>query len=54
MSKFFRLKCSKCRNEQIVFSRASTIVKCLVCGDVLAEPTGGTASIKAKIIEVIE
>ena len=53
-SKFVKLRCPKCKNEQIVFGKASTSVKCLVCGKVLASPTGGKAQIKARILEVLE
>ena len=45
-SKFLKVRCKKCRNEQIVFNKAATVVKCLVCEAVLAEPTGGLAIIK--------
>ncbi|MCD6478082.1 MAG: 30S ribosomal protein S27e [Candidatus Aenigmarchaeota archaeon] len=50
-SKFILVKCTKCKNEQIIFSNSSSVVKCLVCGSVLAEPTGGMADIKAKILK---
>ncbi len=53
-SKFLRVKCSKCNNEQSVFSRASMVVKCLVCGEILAEPTGGEARMKAQVLEVLK
>ncbi len=53
-SKFIKIRCPKCKNEQIMFGKASTIVKCLVCGAVLAEPTGGKSRIKARILEVLE
>ena len=53
-SKFLKVKCSKCRNEQIIFSRTSNIVKCLVCEKVLAEPQGGEADIKATVIDVLD
>ncbi|RLJ08337.1 MAG: 30S ribosomal protein S27e [Candidatus Aenigmatarchaeota archaeon] len=49
VSKFFKVKCKKCRNEQNIFEKPSTVVKCLVCGEVLAEPTGGKGNIFAKI-----
>ncbi|MCD6546980.1 MAG: 30S ribosomal protein S27e, partial [Nanoarchaeota archaeon] len=42
------------KNEQIVFGKASTVVKCLVCGNVLATPTGGKAKLKARVLEVLE
>jgi len=48
--KFLKVKCEKCKNEQVVFERAACQVKCLVCGEVLAEPTGGKTSIKAKVL----
>jgi len=45
VSKFMRVKCAKCKNEQVIFERAASVVKCLVCGEVLAKPTGGKAVI---------
>ncbi|MBI5061325.1 MAG: 30S ribosomal protein S27e [Candidatus Aenigmarchaeota archaeon] len=51
-SKFLRVKCDKCKNEQIIFNKASTTVKCLVCGEILAVPTGGKAEIMTKIEQV--
>lgn len=54
MAQFLKMKCEKCHNEQVIFSRASTIVKCLVCGEVLAEPTGGSVRLKAKPVEIFE
>ncbi len=46
--KFVMVKCGKCKNEQAVFERPSSQVKCLVCSEVLAEPTGGKAIVKGK------
>lgn len=54
MSKFLKVKCNDCENEQVVFCNASTVVKCLVCGRTIAEPTGGKANIKTQIVEVLE
>lgn len=53
-SKFLKVVCSKCKNEQIIFNKASTHVKCLVCGSELAEPVGGKAIIKAKVMQVLD
>ena len=53
-SKFVKLRCPKCKNEQIAFGKSASIVKCLVCGKVLAEPSGGKAKIKARVLEVLE
>jgi len=49
-SGFLRVKCKGCRNEQIIFNKASTLVKCLVCDMILAEPTGGKAIIKGVVL----
>ena len=51
-SKFIRVQCSKCKNEQIVFGNATSKVQCLICNELLSEPRGGKAKIKAKVIEV--
>jgi small subunit ribosomal protein S27e len=52
-SKFYKIRCGKCKNEQIIFGKSATEVKCLVCGEVLAKPTGGKAKISAQILEVL-
>ncbi len=52
-SKFIKVRCSKCKNEQIVFGKISSQVNCLVCGKKIAEPTGGKAKVKARILEVL-
>ncbi|MBS3152480.1 30S ribosomal protein S27e [Candidatus Woesearchaeota archaeon] len=48
---FIRVRCNKCKNEQNIFSTVSTKVHCLVCSEVLAEPTGGKSKIHAKALE---
>ena len=52
-SKFIKVRCPKCKNEQIVFGKVSSHVTCLVCGRIV-EPTGGKAKVKARILEVLE
>ena len=52
-SKFLRVNCKKCKNEQIIFNKAASTVKCLVCGNVLAQPKGGKADIKTKVVESV-
>ncbi|MBS7250451.1 MAG: 30S ribosomal protein S27e [Candidatus Jordarchaeaceae archaeon] len=47
-SRFINVQCSDCGSEQIVFDRASTIVKCNVCGKPLVKPLGGKAVIMVK------
>lgn len=51
-SKFLKVTCSKCKNEQVIFNKASSKVKCLVCESELSEPTGGKAKVKSKVIQV--
>ncbi len=53
-SKFIKLRCPKCKNEQIVFGKPSTSIKCLICGKILVDPSGGKGKIKARILEVLE
>lgn len=53
-SKFIKVRCSKCKNEQIIFEKASTEVKCLVCGEILAKPKGGKAEILTTVLEILE
>ncbi|MHA1328602.1 MAG: 30S ribosomal protein S27e [Promethearchaeota archaeon] len=52
-SRFLRVKCLNCGNQQIVFGCAATDVKCLVCGKLLLQSTGGKARILTKILEVL-
>ena len=53
-SKFLKVKCPDCENEQVIFGKAATVVDCIVCGKVLAEPAGGRARITAEILSEIE
>ncbi|MHA1310474.1 MAG: 30S ribosomal protein S27e [Candidatus Helarchaeota archaeon] len=52
-SRFLRVKCLDCESDQVIFGCASTVVKCNVCGRVLAEPRGGKAQIKTRIVTVL-
>ena len=51
--KFVKVRC-KCKNEQIIFGKAATEVKCLVCGETLAKPTGGKINVIARTLEVLK
>jgi len=53
-TKFLKLKCNGCGNEQIVFSAPASTVKCLACNAVLAESTGGKILLKSKILKELE
>jgi small subunit ribosomal protein S27e len=53
-SSFYKVKCPDCENEQTIFGKASTVVKCIVCGRDLAVPTGGKTIFKAEIISELK
>ena len=53
-TKFLKVRCNKCKNEQVLFGKSATTVKCLVCGEVLAEPSGGKTKVAARVLEVLE
>ncbi|MBI4153033.1 30S ribosomal protein S27e [Candidatus Woesearchaeota archaeon] len=53
-SMFVKIRCAKCKNEQIIFGSASSTVNCLVCNDKLAAPTGGRAKILTRVLEILE
>jgi small subunit ribosomal protein S27e len=53
-SVFLRVKCQKCGNEQLVFSNAVNTITCNVCGETLAQPTGGRAKIHGEVLTVLE
>jgi small subunit ribosomal protein S27e len=54
-SRFIKVKCLDCENEQIIFGNATTEVKCLKCGKLLAKPSGGKAKLEpiAREVEVL-
>ncbi len=54
MTKFLKIRCNKCKNEQITFGKAANQVNCLVCDEVLAAPTGGKTKVHARVLEVLE
>ncbi|MDZ7702760.1 MAG: 30S ribosomal protein S27e [Halobacteriales archaeon] len=51
---FLRVACPSCEHEQVVFERASTQISCDDCGEVLAEPTGGAATLRGEVVEAVE
>ncbi|MCR4335668.1 MAG: 30S ribosomal protein S27e [archaeon] len=50
-TKFYRLKCPGCGNEQNVFSAASSKVRCLVCNTELAATSASKIKLKTKILK---
>lgn len=51
---WIKTKCHECGNEQTIFAKVSTVVKCNKCSAELAVPTGGKAAVKAEILELVE
>jgi len=51
-SRFLEVECKNCHNKQIIFNKATAVIKCNNCGKVLARPTGGKSEILTKIIRV--
>lgn len=51
---FVKVKCEKCKNDQVIFTKAASTVECLVCGEVLAESTGGKIELKTKSFHPIK
>jgi ribosomal protein S27E len=52
--KFVKVKCSKCKNSQIIFGKASSKVRCLECNGIVALPSSGNAKIRARVEEVLK
>jgi len=52
-SKFLKVCCPRCRNEQIIYGKSSVKVKCEKCNKLLVKTTGGKTKVRAKVKEVI-
>ncbi len=52
-SKFLKVKCPDCGTEQVVFSNMAHKTYCLVCGKLLAKPTGGKADVLSTEMKVL-
>jgi small subunit ribosomal protein S27e len=53
-SKFLKVACAKCKNEQIIFNKPGRDVHCLVCNSKLAEATGGKGRVMSKVLNVMD
>ncbi|WGI17106.1 30S ribosomal protein S27e [Methanonatronarchaeum sp. AMET-Sl] len=53
-SKFIKVKCKDCENQQVIFNKVSNDVECRICGRTLAIPTGGLAELKSKVVEEVD
>jgi len=54
LSRFLKVKCNDCGNEQVIFGAAASDIKCLVCDKVIAKSTGGKTEIKTQILSVLD
>ncbi len=53
-SKFVLVQCQKCKHKQIAFNKPAIVVKCLKCGEVLIEPSGGKGRLRmGRILKVL-
>jgi small subunit ribosomal protein S27e len=53
-SKFLKVNCKECEEENIVYSHASTPITCKSCGNTITKPTGSKAQIIGKISETLK
>ena len=52
---FIKVTCKDCGSESVIFSRATTIISCSVCGATLTAPSGGNAKlVGCRMVEVME
>ncbi|MBT5282242.1 MAG: 30S ribosomal protein S27e [Euryarchaeota archaeon] len=52
---FIKVSCKDCGNECILFSRATTVISCGVCGATLTNPLGGKANlVGCTVLETME
>ena len=52
---FIKVTCKDCGSESVIFSRATTIISCSVCGATLTAPSGGKARlVGCTLLEAME
>lgn len=49
-SRFNKVACNECGEQQIVYSHVTIEITCNSCGNTLATPTGSLAKINGKIL----
>ncbi len=52
-SRFIKVRCPSCGNEQVIFDHTTFPVRCLVCGKLLVKPTGGKAKILGEVVKIL-
>tara|TARA_B100000953_G_C17748287_1_gene334753 strand:- start:14 stop:211 length:198 start_codon:yes stop_codon:yes gene_type:complete len=53
-SKFLKVSCNECKEENIVYSHATSTVTCGSCGNIISKPTGSKAKISGEITETLK
>ena len=53
-NKFIKVRCNKCKKEQNIFEKASSVITCNSCKEELAVPSGGKAKIKTRVLETLK
>ncbi len=54
-SNFLKVACRDCSNESTIFSRATSIISCDVCGATLTSPSGGKSDlVGCDVVETLE
>lgn len=49
-SKFLKISCKECEEIQVVFSHATTSVRCDKCGNALTKSTGSKALMHGRVV----
>lgn len=52
-TKFLKVKCEGCGNEQIIFTAPASNAKCLKCDKELAKSTGSKLRLKSKVVSIL-
>lgn len=52
-SRFIRIRCPQCGNEQVIFDHATFPVRCFICGTQLVRSTGGKAEVIGEVIKIL-
>ncbi len=52
---FLKVTCKDCGSEATIFSRATSVISCGVCGATLSTPSGGKADlVGCTVLETLE
>lgn len=52
---FVKVTCKDCGNEAILYSRATSVIPCTICGATLSIPSGGKADlVGCTVVEALE